>query len=125
MTIQDKIDLLLVFIKSFKYNSLDLFSVINAVAYNLFDDDDSYYDIEFIINNSPYDGDDAEVVLCVTTNKNGVENDTVNNEYYIFNKGVLKEKLKIDQIREKFESGEFEYTSEKRDIPGVENIKIK
>lgn len=121
LTIQDKIDLLLVFVKSFEYNSLDLFSVINAVAYNLFDDDDSYYDIEFIINNAPYDGDEAEVVLCVTTNKNGVEKDTLNNEYYIFNKGVLKEKLNIDKIKEKFENGEFEYTSNKRDIPGIDN----
>lgn len=125
LSIEEKLNKLLSCISSLEFNSMDLFDVVEDISYYIFDRKGTNHDIEFIINNLPYDEDDAEIVICVTINKNDVIKDTENNEYYIFNEGKLKEKLTLDEIKEKFKSGDFEYTSERRYIPGIENTKEK
>ena len=118
---QDRIQMLLFFIEAFEYNSMDLFVVIKYIAHLIFSKDESFCNIEFLINNQPYDEDEGKVVLCVTLNENGVQSDIQNNTYYIFNRGKFKEKLNLEEIREKFENGYFSYSKDKRHIPGVEN----
>ena len=104
---------------------MDLFDVVEDISYYIFDRVGTYHDIEFIINHSPYDDEEDEVVICVTINKNGIIKDIENNEYYIFNYGKLKEKLSLEEIKERFKNDEFEYTSARRHIPGIENTKGK
>ena len=120
---EQKIDKLLSNISLFEYNSTDLFDVIKDISFYIFNRDNTCHDLEFIVNNQPYKNDNAKLVLCVTTNVNGVYDEPETNDYYIFSKGKLKEVLSLEEMKERFKLGEFEFTSEKRFIPGVENTK--
>ena len=125
LSVEEKIKKLLSCISLLDFSSMDLFDVVEDISYYIFNRVGTYHDIEFIINHSPYDDEEDEVVICVTINKNGIIKDIENNEYYIFNYGKLKEKLSLEEIKERFKNDEFEYTSKRRHIPGIENTKGK
>ncbi len=122
---EQRINKLLSYISLFEYNAMNLFQVIDDLSSYIFGRDKTCHDMEIIINNQPYEGENTRLVLCVTTNKNGMFSEPENNDYYIFSMGKLKEVLSLEEIKERFKTGEFEFSSEKRLIPGVDNPKEK
>ena len=136
LTNEDRIDLLLMFLKTVDLNSFDSFNwtkdLNKYLGKRIIGKDENQKDIfedlgiiniEYIINKEPYQEllQGEEFDLCVTVNKDGLDQ-VESNKYYIYYKGEEQDQLTREQLQEKFSSGVFKLTNSNRTIPGIELV---
>ena len=120
LSTKEKIELATDTIAKIKLQPVDMLELNDDITETLFGKDNRVFVVFLIVKRPEQEKEQSKLVLCISSNENGLQEDYENNTYTIIREGKVLEKSPWDEMKDNIGYDEEDYRPLRKSLPGID-----